>query len=114
MIGSTPDAERARAVGRFQDDPTALYLVANEGVLQRGVTLTSAQDAYYFEPGWSAMMRQQTEDRQHRIGQVGTVLYTDILSENMIDRKVRRINQEAINLADMIMGQGWKGLFETI
>lgn len=99
------DSTQARneAVERFQDTPQGergAYdcIVANTAALSEGRTLTEAKTTLYYSNGWSAIQRQQSEDRTHRLGQDGAPLpvedgghgvhYIDLMCPGTIDGKI--------------------------
>ena len=83
--GQTPNA-RAEEIRRFQEDDDCMVLV---GVIQAGgiaITITSAQEAVFYDRWWVHSDNKQAEDRIHRIGTRGAGLVT-YLTITAIDTK---------------------------
>jgi SNF2 family DNA or RNA helicase len=52
------------------------------------LTLTAAKYVIYFSNSYNLEVRQQSEDRAHRIGQKSQVTYIDIICRDTIDQMV--------------------------
>lgn len=111
--------ERNEAVERFQDlpqnDPRAYdVIVANTAALSEGRTLTAAKTTVYYSNGWSAIQRQQSEDRTHRIGQDGAplqvaegghgVMYIDLMCPNTPDEKIVKAYRKKQTTSERVLG----------
>lgn len=111
--------ERNEAVERFQDLPQAeprAYdcIVANTAALSEGRTLTAAKTTVYYSNGWSAIQRQQSEDRTHRIGQDGApldvaegghgVMYVDLMCPDTPDEKIIKAYRKKQSTSEMVLG----------
>lgn len=88
-FGDTSEDDREIAENRFQDpDDEVRFLVSNPATGGTGINLTAAKDVIYYNNSFSLIMRKQSEDRAHRIGQTGTVTYTDIEAVDTVDAKI--------------------------
>lgn len=111
--------ERNEVVERFQDlpreDPRAYdVIVANTDALAEGRTLTEAKTVVYYSNGWSAIKRQQSEDRAHRIGQTGAplegvegghgVLYIDMMCPGTPDEKIVKAYRKKQSISEKVLG----------
>lgn len=85
--GGTNDAERGRAIERFQNG-SAQAFVGNPAAGGTGITLTAANTVIYYSCDYSLENRLQSEDRCHRIGTTKPVLYIDMAATNTIDVKI--------------------------
>jgi len=110
---------RNEVVERFQDlprdDPHAYdTIVANTEALKEGRTLTAAKTTLYYSNGWSAITRQQSEDRTHRLGQDGAPLpvadgghgvhYIDLECPGTIDGKIVRGYRRKQAMSEKVLG----------
>lgn len=86
--GEVEKEERSANIDRFMTDPACRYFVGNARTGKYGFTLTAASQVVYFSNEYSAEARQQSEDRVHRIGQVRSVTYTDLIASRTIDQKI--------------------------
>jgi SNF2 family DNA or RNA helicase len=111
--GGIKQEDRLKGVRDFQDLKSKVrVLVANPQAAGRGLTLTAASHVIYFTCDYSLLDRSQSEDRTHRIGQDKSVVYTDILAEDSIDKKVLAMLMKKVQLAQLVTGDRWKSLFE--
>jgi len=100
---------RNDVVERFQhlprEHPRALdVIVANTQALSEGRTLTQAQTVIYYSNGWSALQRQQSEDRPHRIGQDHNVLYIDLMCPGTPDEKIVKAYRKKQSISEKVLG----------
>jgi hypothetical protein len=103
--GATSKAQRSLLNARFRDrgDPLRI-LVANQKSAGVGRDWSVAETMVYYSNLWSVEMRQQTEDRAHRIGLRGTLSIYDLHSKGSpIDAKIRAAHQRGIDLAEQVL-----------
>jgi SNF2 family DNA or RNA helicase len=74
IYGAVSTERRQEAVKRFQEDDTCRFLVGNPSTGGYGLTLTRASYVIYFSNSYNLEVRQQSEDRAHRIGQTRNVV----------------------------------------
>ena len=67
--GQTSQAERARAIEAFQNNPDVRVFMATTGAAGEGITLTAGNYAFHFDQWWNPARAWQAEDRLHRAGQ---------------------------------------------
>lgn len=84
--GGIKDAERELAVDSFQAGLVRAF-VCNKAAYA-GLTLTAARTSIYFSCDYDNDVRGQSEDRNHRIGTTGPVLYVDLIAEDTIDEDI--------------------------
>lgn len=113
--GDTTGEERIANINDFQAGKVP-YLVCNAQSAGYGITLTRSHTAIYFSNNYSAELRQQSEDRIHRIGQDKKVTYVDIVCPGTVDEKILDALRMKKNLAQKIVSSegyknGWKDIF---
>lgn len=101
--GETKQADRMRFVDDFQAGK-ARFFVLNPASAGTGLTLTKAENAFYYSNSFNLEHRLQSEDRNHRIGTEGHVRYYDLEAIGTIDRRIVESNQMKKRLADAITG----------
>lgn len=97
--GSTPAAERERAVKRFQsDDNCRVFLISLKagGV---GLNLTAADYVYIADPWWNPAVEQQAIDRTHRIGQTKNIFAYRMICRDTIEDKILTLQEKKRALA---------------
>ena len=96
-------------IAQFQQvkGPTRFF-VGNAQTGGYGITLTAANTVIYYSNNYDLEKRLQSEDRAHRIGQTGSVLYIDLIVEKSIDEKIVKALRTKVNIANEIMGEDIK------
>lgn len=100
--GGVNDRDREAAIDAFQNGDADAF-VGQQQSAGIGLTLTAASTAVYFSQDYSSENRKQSEDRCHRIGTTGSVLYIDIAAEDTIDEKITRALQQKSQLAATVL-----------
>lgn len=95
---------KARAQREFQDG-NPRWFVGNPQSAGTGLDLYAAQDMFYYNNSHNLILRLQSEDRFHRIGQKGTsCTITDLECLGTIDRPQLRALKEKNDVASAISG----------
>ena len=107
--GEVDAGVRQDNIAQFQDlkGPTRFF-VGNAQTGGYGITLTAANTVVYYSNSYDLEKRLQSEDRAHRIGQTGNVLYIDLVAEGTIDDKIVKALKDKVNIANEIMGEDLK------
>ena len=108
-FGGVPDAERKILEERFKTGDLQ-FLVANQETGGTGLTFTNCSDVLYLSNSFKYIDRAQSEDRNHRIGTVRPVTYTDMVMSKSIDLRVIAVLREKGNLADYVKKQLARGV----
>lgn len=104
LDGSTPSAERAQEVARFQDDQNIRVFLISLKAGGTGLNLTSADYVFLLDPWWNPAVERQAQDRTHRIGQNQTVFAYKFIAKNTIEEKIVLLQERKKALADNIIG----------
>lgn len=102
VMGGMSDKAVEDAIYRFKQDARCRIFASLPASAKYGLTLTEAQNTVYLSNDFSLDNRGQSEDRNHRIGQTGTVLYTDMCVPNSIDQLVVERLRTKRNLAELL------------
>ena len=114
IMGEVSADDRQAVVNAFQDESSPLrFIIAQPRTGGFGLTLTAATLVIYHDNDWSLEVRQQSEDRAHRIGQQSVVTYVDLVAPDTIDEKIRAALMEKKNLADLVTGDTLRALLST-
>jgi SNF2 family DNA or RNA helicase len=105
IFGEVSTKDRQEAVSRFQNDSSCRFFVGNPSTGGYGLTLTSASYVVYFSNSYNLEVREQSEDRAHRIGQDKNVTYIDILAENTIDEFIVTALDKKMKLSAQTLGE---------
>jgi len=105
IYGAVSVEDRTIAVNKFQSDSDVKFFVGNPTTGGYGLTLTAASYVVYFSNSYNLEVRQQSEDRAHRIGQKKNVTYVDILMRNSIDMLIVSALQRKIKISAETLGE---------
>lgn len=111
IYGDVSAEDRQAYVESFQNSDLQ-FIVAQPRTGGYGLTLTAATLVIYYDHNWSLEVRQQSEDRAHRIGQTKNVTYIDLVATGTIDEKIRNSLVNKKDLANIVTGDGLKKLLE--
>lgn len=100
--GATKRDERDRIIDEFQAGNIQVFIghAAAAGI---GITLTAAETAIYYSCSDDNELRMQSEDRNHRIGTKGTVVYYDLIGEDTLDEKIATSNAMKSRVAAKVL-----------
>ncbi len=102
--GDVSDEDRVKAIQSFQDPNSPVrFFVGNTQTAGRGITLTEASTCIYFSNNFSLELRQQSEDRAHRIGQRNNVTYVDLVARATLDEKIIKALLQKRNISNQIL-----------
>jgi len=82
------------------------FMVATDQAGARGRTWTAATLVVYYSNGYDWEIRDQSEDRTHRIGTKGTVTYVDIVAAGTLDEKIINALRTKRNVARAVVQDG--------
>jgi hypothetical protein len=105
--GATSDKERIWAIEEFLDeDPSSpRYFVSNPAAGGMGLNLQGqCRRAIYYTNSDNSIERWQSEDRIHRIGVTGGVVYTDLVAVGSTDSKMLNALRQKKAISDMALG----------
>jgi SNF2 family DNA or RNA helicase len=103
--GGIPLAQREAYENDFQAGRRR-FMVATDAAGARGRTWTAATLVIYYSNGYDWEIREQSEDRTHRIGTKGTVTYVDLVVPNSLDEKIIKALRAKRNIARAVVQDG--------
>jgi SNF2 family DNA or RNA helicase len=120
FYGATSDDDRKYAKQAFQDSSSPVkYIVSNPASGRFGNTWTQGTTTIYYSNDYNLESREQSEDRNHRIGQAGavhtpgqdpSVLYIDLQVRGTVDERIVKVLKAKKKLTDEIVQSNWKWL----
>ena len=104
LDGSTPDAERQRAVSAFQSGSGDLFLISLKAGGQ-GLNLTAADYVIHLDPWWNPAVEDQASDRAYRIGQQRPVTVYRLIARGTVEEAILHLHRAKRALAgDLLEG----------
>lgn len=103
ITGEVGSVQRIEEKDRFQNDPDCKVMIGTIGALGTGFTLTAAQLVIFVDEPWNRGIKDQAEDRAHRIGTRGTVRIVTILTRDTVDEGVYNLVQKKGKMADLLV-----------
>lgn len=103
ITGDTKADDRMNEVNRFQNDDKCKVIVGTIGSMGTGLTLTSAQTVIFLDEPWNRALKDQAEDRAHRIGTKGTVNIITLICKDTIDERISDIVYKKGLISDMLV-----------
>jgi non-specific serine/threonine protein kinase len=97
--GSTPAAERERAINRFQNDENCRVFLISLKAGGVGLNLTAADYVYIVDPWWNPAVEQQAIDRTHRIGQTKNIFAYRMICTDTVEDKILKLQEKKRKLA---------------
>lgn len=103
ITGDVKQEERMDEVDRFQNDERCKVIIGTIGAMGTGLTLTSAQNVIFLDEPWTKALKNQAEDRAHRIGTKGTVSIITLMCKDTIDDRIHDLIEKKGKMSDAII-----------
>lgn len=88
---------------RFKKDSKCKVLFGTIGAMGTGLTLTEATTAIFLDEPWSRAIKDQCEDRVHRIGTSESPNIITIMCKGTIDERINNIVYRKGKLSDIVV-----------
>ena len=103
ITGQTNDNERQQIVDRFQNDDNCKVIIGTIGAMGTGLTLTAGTVEIFLDEPWNKALKDQAEDRCHRVGTTENITIYTLLCKNTIDEKIHNLVEQKGIMADAIV-----------
>lgn len=101
ITGETTDRPQQEA--KFMKDKDCKVIVGTIGAMGTGLTLTAATEVIFLDEPWNKALKDQAEDRAHRIGTTGTVNIVTLITKDTIDERIFEIVEGKGAMSDMLI-----------
>lgn len=101
ITGETKD--RVAEQDRFMNDPECKVIIGTIGAMGTGLTLTAANTIIFLDEPWNRALKEQAEDRAHRIGTKENVNIITLVCKDTIDEKVHKLVYQKGAMSDMLI-----------
>jgi len=105
VYGAVDAEQRIRNVKRFENDDAVRFFVGNPSTGGYGLNLVSASYVIYYSNSYNLEVREQSEDRAHRIGQDKNVLVIDLIVKGTVDEMIISALKGKIKLSAKTLGE---------
>lgn len=105
LDGSTPVAQRKKAMNAFQAGDGDLFLISLKAG-GTGLNLTAADYVIHMDPWWNPAVEDQASDRAHRMGQKRPVTIYRLVAKDTIEDKIVALHHQKRDLANSLLEGG--------
>lgn len=102
ITGDTNATDRMEQVEKFQNGEYKV-IIGTIGAMGTGLTLNTASTVIFLDEPWNRALRDQAEDRAHRIGTKGTVNIITLICKNTIDERINQLVEKKGEVADALV-----------
>lgn len=102
ITGETTATDRMSEVDRFQNG-TCNVIIGTIGAMGTGLTLNKANTVIFLDEPWNRALRDQAEDRAHRIGTQGTVNIITLMCKDTIDERIHQLVEKKGAVSDALV-----------
>lgn len=95
--------ERESEKHKFKTDESCKVICGTIGAMGTGLTLTEATTVIFLDEPWNRAMKDQAEDRAHRIGTTENLNVITIMCKDTIDEKIHSIVYRKGKMSDIIV-----------
>ncbi len=104
--GRIPSSKRDAILTEFREDPTRHVLLMSYGAGSVGLNLQFCRYVFLFDRWWNPAVEDQAINRAHRIGAVGSVTVSRMLTTGTIEEKIHAVLEAKRELFRQILGDG--------
>jgi SNF2 family DNA or RNA helicase len=105
VYGKVDAEQRIKNVKKFENDDEVRFFVGNPSTGGYGLNLVSASYVVYYSNSYNLEVREQSEDRAHRIGQDKNVLVIDLIVKGTVDEMIISALKGKIKLSAKTLGE---------
>ena len=103
ITGQTKDSERQSLVNKFQTDANCKVMIGTIGAMGTGLTLTAGTVEIFMDEPWNMALKEQAEDRCHRVGTNENVTIYTLMCKNTIDERIHDLVMQKGAMANAIV-----------
>jgi len=103
--GKIPSRQRDGVIDRFKSDPSKHVILMSYGAGSVGLNLQFCRYVFLFDRWWNPAIEDQAINRAHRIGVVGSVTVTRMLTVGTIEERINQILEEKRELFETIFSE---------
>lgn len=97
--------DRVKQQDKFMNDDSCKVIIGTIGAMGTGLTLTAASYVIFLDEPWNKAIKDQAEDRAHRIGTTENVNIITLLCKDTIDERIHDLVEEKGKMSDLMIDQ---------
>lgn len=102
ITGETKDNERQSNVDAFQNGDVDV-IVGTIGAMGTGITLTAGTVEIFMDEPWNKALKDQAEDRCHRIGTTENITIYTLMCKDTIDERIHELVEKKGMMSDALV-----------
>ena len=102
ITGETQDSLRQSHVKEFQEGQSQV-MIGTIGAMGTGLTLTAGTVEIFMDEPWNKALKDQAEDRCHRIGTTENVTIYTLMCKNTIDERIHELVERKGAMSDALV-----------
>jgi len=95
--------DRVSQEKKFMEDDSCRVIVGTIGAMGTGLTLTAANTVIFLDEPWNKAIKDQAEDRAHRIGTTENINIITLIAKDTIDERINEIVEKKGAMSDMLI-----------
>ena len=103
ITGDTKDENRQLIVDAFQTSKYQEFLIGTIGAMGTGLTLTAGTVEIFLDEPWNKALKDQAEDRCHRVGTNANITIYTLLCKDTIDERINSLVKAKGEMSDVIV-----------
>lgn len=103
ITGQTSEIDRQVNVNQFQNNPECKYILGTIGAMGTGLTLTAGTVEIFMDEPWNKALKDQAEDRCHRVGTNENITIYTLLCKDTIDERINSLVKAKGEMSDIIV-----------
>lgn len=106
ITGDTEDESRQLIVDAFQNSEYQDFIIGTIGAMGTGITLTAGTIEIFMDEPWNMALKEQAEDRCHRVGTKENITIYTLLCKDTIDERINEIVERKGKMANLLVDGG--------
>lgn len=103
ITGQTKDSDRQNIVELFQTKDYCKVLIGTIGAMGTGLTLTAGTVEIFMDEPWNKALKDQAEDRCHRIGTTQNITIYTLMCKGTIDERIHDLIEKKGAMSDALV-----------
>ncbi len=103
ITGEIKEGEREIQKDKFMTNPDCKVIIGTTGAMGTGITLTAGSTVIFLDSPWNRALKEQAEDRAHRIGTTSNVNVITLVCKNTIDERIEDLVMQKGKMSDALV-----------